>query len=48
MKEIENAGYNVYIIDDFGKYNQAFVQGKFEEFKRNIAGSTGDGTSGGS
>lgn len=32
LKEIENAGYKFYIIKDIGKYNENFVEEKFNEF----------------
>lgn len=32
LHEIENFGYNSYIIKDVGKHNNNFVKEKFEEF----------------
>lgn len=36
IKEIIDAGYCVYIIDDFGKFKPSFVETKFNEFTKEI------------
>lgn len=36
IKEIENYGYQVYVIKDLGKYKKEFVEEKFKEFLHSL------------
>ena len=36
LKEVANAGFLSYVINDYGSYNQDFVQEEFEKFVQYI------------